>query len=161
MRYSISEFETLYARCFEPAMRLATCLLHDEDEARDIVQETFLKLWETETQVSNPTAFILRATRNACLNRLSSLDTRQKICRRLSLDPPPDDTTIDGRSDEVQSAIPLILTPREQQVVHDIYTTGSSYKEAAENLGISVAAVNKNIVNALRKLRTHFNTSKK
>lgn len=38
MEYSTTEFETLYRQCFPPAMRLAVSMLHEEDEARDIVQ---------------------------------------------------------------------------------------------------------------------------
>ena len=91
MNYSPSEFETLYTRCFPASMRLAMSLLHEEDEARDVVHEVFLKLWESDETIGNPTAFILRAVRNACLSRLRSLDTREKIHRRLSLEPPPDD----------------------------------------------------------------------
>ena len=64
-------------------MRLAVSLLHGEDEARDVVQEVFLKLWESNIRVENPMAFLLRAVRNACLNRINMLDTRDKICRRL------------------------------------------------------------------------------
>lgn len=33
MQYSVTEFETIYLRCFPPAMRLAISLLHDEDDA--------------------------------------------------------------------------------------------------------------------------------
>ena len=37
------------------------------------------------------------------------------------------------------------------------YDKGLSYREAADELGISVAAVNKHMVQALRKLRERFN----
>ncbi len=37
-RYSKNEFEILYKRCFPSSMRLAVSLLHEEDEARDVVQ---------------------------------------------------------------------------------------------------------------------------
>ncbi len=76
MRYSTTEFENIYRRCFPLAIKLAMSLLHHQDEARDAVQEVFLKLWESETRIDNPPAFILRAVRNTCLNRLSSLDAR-------------------------------------------------------------------------------------
>ena len=42
MQYSTTEFETLYLQCFPPAKRLAISLLHEEDEARDVVHEVFL-----------------------------------------------------------------------------------------------------------------------
>ncbi len=124
-------------------MRLAISLLHEEDEARDVVQEVFLKLWESNTRFDNPTAFLIRAVRNACLNRINMLDTRDRIRRRIMLDSPPDDLDIDVRNDEVMSAIPRLLTPREQEVVDRIFSEGMSYKEAAENLEVSVAAINK------------------
>lgn len=96
MGYSTTEFETLYIQCFPPSMRLAMSLLHNEDESRDAVQEVFLKLWESNTRVDNPMAFIIRAVRNACLNRISMMDTRDKIRRRIMLDSPTEDFDIDA-----------------------------------------------------------------
>lgn len=160
MQYSITEFEALYTRCFPSSLRLAMSLLHEEDEARDVVQEVFLKLWESNVQIENPGAFILRAVRNASLNRISMLDTREKICRRLTFETGTDDVDYEWRDAELTAAIRRLLTMREQQVVDKIYSEELSYKEAAESLGVSVATVNKNIVNALKKLRTHFKTVK-
>lgn len=158
MEYSDTEFETLYRQCFPPAMRLAVSLLHEDDEARDVVQEVFVKLWESNIRIENPKAFIVRAVRNASLNRISMLDNREKICRRMALDPPPDDFSPQEQSREVYQAMDWLLTPRERQVVDKIYSAGLSYKETAETLDVSVAAINKNIVSALKKLRTHFKT---
>lgn len=76
------------------------------------------------------------------------------------LDSPPEDFDIDGRDEDVRAAIFRLLTPREKDVVDRIYAEGMSYKEAAESLEVSVAAVNKNIVSALKKLRIHFKTCK-
>ncbi len=160
MQYSTTEFETLYIRCFPASMRLAMSLLHDEDEARDAVHEVFLKLWESDTRVENPNAYIIRSVRNTCLSRIRRLDVREKIKMKLMLEPPPEDFDYEQRNEEVKTAIERLLSQRERQVVEKIYTEGLSYKDAAENLGASVAAVNKNIVAALKKLRTHFKTGK-
>lgn len=160
MEYSTTEFETLYLQCFPPSLRLAMSLLHEEDEARDVVQEVFLKLWESNIRVENPEAFLIRSVRNACLNRINMLDTRDKIRHRIRLDLLPDDFDIDGDREAVRSAIPRLLTSREQEVINRIYTMGMSYKDAAENLEVSVAAINKNIVSALKKLRTYFKPGK-
>ena len=88
------------------------------------------------------------------------LDTREKIRRRLTFETSTDDVDAEWSDAEVTAAIRRLLTMREQQVVDKIYSEELSYKEAAESLGVSVATVNKNIVNALRKLRTHFKTVK-
>lgn len=160
MRYSPTEFKNLYTQYFPPSMRLGMSLLHDEDEARDVVQEVFLKLWESDIQIENPAAFIIRAVRNASLSRINMLDTHERILQKMTLEPPPDNISIEEHNDEIVSAIRRLLTPREQQVVDKIYSEGLSYKDTAENLRISVAAVNKYIVSALKKLRNHFKSDK-
>ncbi len=160
MQYSTSEFETLYIRCFPASMRLAMSLLHEEDEARDVVHEVFLKLWESDTRIENPNAYILRSVRNTSLSRIRNLDIREKVKRNLLLEPPPEDFDYEQRNKEVKMAMERLLSSRERQVVEKIYTEGLSYKDAAANLGVSVAAINKNIVAALKKLRVHFKTSK-
>lgn len=156
MQYSTTEFETLYKMCFPPAMRLAMSLLHEEDEARDVVQEVFLRLWESGTRVDNHLAFIIRAVRNASLNRINMLDTREKFRQRLSLESSPEYYTDDRHNEDIRSAVQSLLTLREKQIVEKIYTDGMSYKEAAQCLGVSVAAVNKHVVAALKKIRKHF-----
>ncbi|MDE6692536.1 MAG: sigma-70 family RNA polymerase sigma factor [Muribaculaceae bacterium] len=141
-------------------MRLAMSLLHDEDDARDVVQEVFLKLWESGIQVDNPPAFIIRAVRNASINRINTLETHERILKGLFLDQPPDNINIEQCNEEIVSAIRRLLTPREKQVVDRIYSEEFSYKDTAGDLGISVAAVNKYVVSALKKLRNHFKTDR-
>lgn len=160
MPYSSSEFKTIYLRCFPPCMRMAICLLHSEDEARDTVQESFLKLWETDMDVINPDAFLIRSVRNACINRINSASTRERIRKQLPVGPIIEETDIERRDEEVREAVDRLLTGRERQVVDKIYSEGLSYKEAAESLDVSVATINKNIVAALKKLRIHFKTRK-
>ncbi len=161
MQYSTSEFETLYTQFFPTSMRLAMTLLHEEDDARDVVHEVFVKLWESKIRVENPPAFLIRAVRNACINRLNMLSTHEKVHQRLLLEPPPDDDDYtEQKSEDVRNAISQLLTPREKEIVERIYSDGLTYKQIAETLGISVSYVNKNIVGALRKLRNHFKTGK-
>lgn len=160
MQYSTAEFETLYKQCFEPSLRLALSLLHEEDEARDAVHEVFLKLWESKTKVDNPRAYIIRSVRNTCVSRIRHLDVREKVRMKLMLEPPPEDFDYEQRDVEVLAAMDLLLSYREREVVDKIYVEGKSYKETALYFGLSVAAINKNVVNALRKLRTHFKTGK-
>lgn len=160
MQYSETEFEALYKRCFPPAMMMAMSLLHQEDEARDVVQDVFVKLWESNFSVANPMAFVMRATRNASLNRISMLDTREKIRQRMTLELPSEESPPHRSDEEVMSAINQSLTTRERQILEKVYSDGLSYKETAENLGVSVTAVNKNVVNALKKLRCYFKVRK-
>lgn len=87
MQYTTSEFENIYTECFPAALRLASGMLVNEDDARDAVHEVFLKLWESEKKADNPKAFVLRSVRNACINRIKAIDTRERIRRQLMLEP--------------------------------------------------------------------------
>lgn len=160
MQYSASEFETLYIKCFPPSMRLALSLLHEEDEARDVVHDVFLKLWESNIKVENPSAYIIRSVRNASLSRVYKLDNHERIRRSLTLESQCEDVDSEERNEEVLLAISRLLTSREKQVVEKIYSEELTYNETASSLGISLSAVNKHIVSALKKLRTHFKTGK-
>ncbi|MGD9931935.1 MAG: RNA polymerase sigma factor [Mangrovibacterium sp.] len=66
-----SEFKTTILPLSNKLLRFAAQLTNDEDEARDIVQDVFLKLWQKRDslgQVENMEAFAMRMTRNRCLD---------------------------------------------------------------------------------------------
>ena len=62
---------------FQPMVfRLAFRLLCDEDEARDITQETFVKVWlslKTYNRKNRFSTWLYKITCNACYDRLRSL----------------------------------------------------------------------------------------
>lgn len=162
MPYTVTEFEEIYMRAFAPSMRLAVSMLHDADEARDVVQEAFLRLWESEAVIANPHGMVLRSVRNACLNRIEHAEVRERFVMRYPLDADMAESMPEGEDESrrLREAVGTLLTERERQVVERIYTDGMTYKEAASSLDVSVAMVNKCIVNALKTLRKHFNTRK-
>lgn len=162
MRYTITEFEQIYLRAFAPSMRLAASMLHDADEARDVVQEVFLRLWESDADISCPEGLVLRSVRNACLNRIEHVEVKERFRKRYPLDADMAGhlTDADEAAEQVQAAVSRLLTERERQVVEKIYADGMTYKEAASSLNVSVALVNKCIVSALKTLRKHFKTHK-
>ena len=57
---------------------------------------------------------------------------------------------------EILDAIENDLTPQAGRILYLRYGEGKSYRETAEILGISISAVNKHVVKALKKLRTKF-----
>ena len=158
MPYSEAEFKSIYIRSFPLGMKVALSLIHDEEDSRDIVQEVFLKLWESKEKIKNPQSYILRAVKNACINRINTFNNHEKIKRKISLEPSLDEGEVFQQLEEVKRAIPILLSKREQEVIDRIYSEGMSYKEAAENLNVSTSTINKNIVSSHIKLRNHFKT---
>jgi RNA polymerase sigma-70 factor (ECF subfamily) len=64
---------------------LAVHLLNSNEDAQDVVQDVFLKLWRRgdEVEAESRPAWLLRVCRNACLDRLR----RRKVRRRHQADP--------------------------------------------------------------------------
>ena len=73
------EFNELAASTEPMMFRLAKRLLISDDEAKDAVQEVFLKLWNVRNKlgnVKNRSAYTLRMTKNHCFDRLRSKDSK-------------------------------------------------------------------------------------
>lgn len=158
MAFDEEQFETIYKRCFPQAMGLAVSLLYDREEARDVVQQVFASLWETRVPVLNPDAFVYRAVRNACYNRIERLSNLERVRQLYQVELNPPDT-VDQRLDELPQALAK-LTPREREVINTVFDGERTYREAADHLNTSVASINKHVVNALKTLRKHFNKTK-
>lgn len=158
MAFDEDQFKSIYKRCFPQAMGLAVSMLYDQEEARDAVQQVFVSLWERREPVLNPDAFVYRAVRNACFNRIEQTSNRERIRLLYQAELSPPDTP-DQRLDELPRALAK-LTDRERQVISSVFDGHRTYKEAADHLNTSVASINKHIVNALKTLRTYFKTHK-
>jgi RNA polymerase sigma-70 factor (ECF subfamily) len=68
-----SELERLYQRCGAAVERRCRALLGDGEEARDMVQEVFLRAVRSADAFrgdASPTTWLYRITTNLCLNKL-------------------------------------------------------------------------------------------
>lgn len=99
--------ETLFRRYYPAMRRLATMLLHDEEAARDTVQDVFEKLLSRGVRPDRPEAgvYLLKAVRNACLNRIRDFDTETRLRNLYLLDSEAADA--DDWPDEALLALPL------------------------------------------------------
>ena len=99
--------EALFRRYYPAMRRLATMLLHDEEAARDTVQDVFEKLLSRGVRPDRPEAgaYLLKAVRNACLNRIRDFDTETRLRNLYLLDSEAADA--DDWPDEALLALPL------------------------------------------------------
>ena len=144
--------------------KAACILLGDEDEAKDVVQDVFAKLWAGTITLREETqrAFLLTCVRNRCLNIIA----RHQAFRTV----PADDkaigtemanakasrTTDEELVEAINRYVDEKLTPQTSRIIRMHFDEERSYKEISSDLGVSQSAVNKHIVQGLRKLRSTF-----
>ena len=149
------QFKELFLSEYSRMYKAAYILLGDENEAKDAVQDVFAKLWAGTTPLREETTrtFLLTCVRNRCLNIIAQ---RRENCEFHELY-----EFVDSERDEeliaaVNRYVDEKLTPQTSRIIKMHYSEDQSYKEISNELGISLSAVNKHIVQGLRKLRSTF-----
>ena len=155
-------FEQLFRKHYERMYRTAYLLLRDPDEAKDAVSDVFERLWQNHTTVRRDTAaaFLVISVRNHCLNRLQQqnvISINERETKDFTV--PAELETIEEDMEQTLRNALLQMTPQKRAILRLRYREELSYKETAEQLGISVSAVNKHIVQALHFLREYFKTT--
>ncbi len=141
-------------------LRYAQRITGDSERARDVVQDTFLKLCKEDPSSLN--GRLAQWLYMVCRNR--ALDVRRKESRMTVLaDPDParpqtrEPTPIDAAEtdDSVEIVLELInrLTPNQQECIRLKFQHGLSYREISGITGLSVSNVGFLIHVGLKKVR--------
>ena len=75
-------FESIYEKFYGQLIVYAREYVVSDEVAHEMVQDTFLKLWEKRENLEDNTQFqsyLYRVTRNACLNHLKHLVVQEKF----------------------------------------------------------------------------------
>ena len=147
-------FRSEYGRMY----RAAYLLLGDEEEAKDAVQDIFAQLWTGSISLRQESVrtFLLTCIRNRCLNLIAHRKTVQGTAQTFLPEAVDDGTHDDELLQAIEDYIDHRLTPQTSRIIRMHYDEEQSYKEISGTLGISLSAVNKHIVQGLRKLRSTF-----
>jgi RNA polymerase sigma-70 factor (ECF subfamily) len=154
------QFKELFLSEYGRMYKAAYILLGDEDEAKDVVQDIFAKLWDGTVPIKEESqrTFLLTCVRNRCLNIIAQRQTHQEVIRFLT----PEAIDSEVYDEEIVNAVNRYvderLTPQTSRIIKMHFNEDQSYKEISNSLGISLSAVNKHIVQGLRKLRSTFKT---
>lgn len=154
-------FESLFRELYAPLYRYATGILSDDMQAEEVVQEVFLKLWQQRDQTNieiNIRSYLYRAVHNHCMNLLSHEKVKQKYqdyARSRTAQyaaSPVESIYADQLKADIVSAMKKI--PEKCRVIFHLSRQEElSYREIAEQLGISIKTVENQMSKALKILR--------
>lgn len=157
------DFKTNILPVSKKLLRFATLFLKDEDEAKDVVQDVFLKLWQKRDElgnVENIEAFAMRMTRNRCLDVIRanktipiSAETDRKMKEEIV------DVHLQFENTESVTQIKTLIDrlPDLQQTVMKMRDIEQlSYEEIAEITHLELNAIRVNLSRARKKVRDEF-----
>ena len=163
-------FEKLYQLYFPRLHAFSFKIINDTGLAKDVVQNVFIKIWETRTSFSfdNPEAFIYQMVRNASLNYIRHLKVVDKLKSKVKdqylgeelyhIDMVGNEPYI-LIEDELAKKILAVMDslPDKCLTVFRMSRIDElKNREIAEQLGISVKTVEKHISKAIQIYRSNF-----
>jgi RNA polymerase sigma factor (sigma-70 family) len=139
--------------------RFAKRLLESAEEAEDMVQEVFIKLWnrrETLREYRSVEALAMVTTRNLCLDRLRGRKyTIEKIellkdkVEEMSHDPVPDHSDVIRKIHQIIRSLP----DQQRMIIQLRDIEGYDYGEIASMLEMNENAIRVNLSRARKKIR--------
>jgi RNA polymerase sigma factor (sigma-70 family) len=156
-------FREFYNREAAGLIRYATGLVGSREEARDLAQESFFRLWRTREGLdpnTNPARFLYTILRNLARDRLRHQAVEQRPHPHLELSDviqagplvaedgeDPDDLQV-----LVQQALET-LSPRQREIVLLRWRRHLTYEQIGTELGIAPSTVSAHMQRAIAQLK--------
>ncbi len=157
----ITAFEMLFRTYYQPLCNYAYSFLQDRENAEEVVQSTFLLVWEKRETLAIHTSvkpYLYAMVRNACLNVIKHEKIKQKYAgEELAMAERTHDSVAHAvASNELEYRIKVALEglPEQCRMVFTLSRFEElKYSEIAEQLNISVKTVENHMGKALKIMR--------
>jgi len=158
---STKAFEELFRLYHNDICNYVFSILLDRQDAEEVAQQTFVKLWEKRDEVSrilSLKSYLYRSAYNLCLNKFKHDKVRERYAteERYKLQEAFLSEFENTHDTEVMEAIKKAveqLPTKNKEVFTLRYLRGFNTQEVSEELGITVRTVETHVSNALKILR--------
>ncbi len=156
----IDEFTEKILPLSERLFRFAGCFLKDREDARDVVQEVLLKLWEKRDlleKVNHHEAFTMRMVRNRCLDRIRGarlVPMNREAEARMQARASADNLSFEDKdTDTLVRRLISRLPEKQRTVIHLRDVEQMEFEEIAVITGMNVNAARVNLSRARKQVR--------
>ncbi len=150
-------FKEIFHSYYAPLCNYALSIVRNETAVEEIVQKLFIDLWEKNAleKVDNVEYYLLKSTKYKCIDYLRS----KKQTKEFPVSDLPEKAFPEPGNLTEEDIIPLLhyfaskLPPKTRQVFLLSRSSGMTYKEIAEEMGISVKTVENQMSRALKSMK--------
>lgn len=161
-------FYNIYERYCKRLFGFVLRYIKVEADAEGIVQEVFIKIWESRNKLDAYTSFesfLFTITYNATISLLRKRANEQKYLEHLKsiqqIQKAPDlidELQLNELNEQVQTLLEE-LTPRQKEIFQLSREEGLTHEEIAKKLDISLNTVKKHMANSLSFLKSRIDNS--
>jgi len=156
-----SEFKLMVMPYSSRLYRMAFRLMNSREEAEDIVQEVYVKLWSMRNELdkyNSIEALCIRITRNLCLDHLrrrkvSHDALKAEKLKEESYPETPSESLEKKENAELLHTLIAALPEPQRSLVHLRHMEGKEYEEIAEMVNMNVNAIRVSISRARKQMR--------
>ena len=156
-----SEFKLLVMPYSSRLYRMAFRLMSNREEAEDIVQEVYVKLWGMRNELNSYNsieALAVRITRNLCLDHLRRRKVNQNAMKAEQLKEEmhsvsPEEKLEKKEETEMIHTLIAALPEPQRSLVHLRHLEGKEYEEISEMVNMNVNAIRVSISRARKQMR--------
>ena len=154
-------FKILFEAYSEQLYLYAAGFLGDREEARDIVQDAFVYLWENRKKIAytgSLYSYLLRSVKNSCIDYKMHEKVKEKYIREMEYLQDEAEEVSDNFEESYKRLQKVIdsLPPKCKEIFVLGCVEGYSYKEVATRLGVSVNTVKTQIKLAYKKVKSEL-----
>ncbi|MEK7585703.1 MAG: sigma-70 family RNA polymerase sigma factor [Patescibacteria group bacterium] len=155
-------FEEVYTSYYTPVYRYILGRIKNRDEAEDMTQTVFIKIWtyipNWNTSHTSPLSFFFTVARNTLIDHYRKNSHREIVSDEIVYGSMGSDTSADKLSDYGELKTTMVeavskLSEEQQEIVRLYYTNDLTYKEISEILGKREDAIRQMHSRAIKRLR--------
>ncbi|MFW5725563.1 MAG: RNA polymerase sigma-70 factor [Bacteroidota bacterium] len=156
-------FEQIFNTWYEPLSRYCTIRLGNQEDAEEIVQDIFVKLWVKRNELTITTSlkpYLYRMALNKIINHQEHLKIRlqhKEAVRGENRVQQPDSSLLNQKELMAMLAKAVAMMPKKRRMVYEYSRNdGMTYAQIAEKMEISVKTVEAHLSAALEHLRKNL-----
>ncbi|MDZ7806767.1 MAG: RNA polymerase sigma-70 factor [Gracilimonas sp.] len=161
-----NSYSAFFRACYEHYVRFAYRYVRSKDQACDLVQEAFIKLWKNRNQLDplkSLKSYMFTIVRNLSLNhirdyknRFETLDGDDHSLNALIIHQEQDNESNNEQTIQIIEKLIKELPERQREAFELSRFDGLRHEEVAEVMNISARTVNNHIVSACNFLREEY-----
>jgi RNA polymerase sigma-70 factor (ECF subfamily) len=155
-------FTTLFYQYTPKLIPFLNKLTKSEHLAKEMLQETFLRLWtnrEELLKVKSPSSWIYRLASNVSIDYLRVQSNRQRILKMVEVSDAGDQVNETVDANELKTIIHTAvdaLPEKRQQIYRLSREQGLTHQQIADQLGLSINTVKNQLGMALKTIQEHI-----